>query len=302
MIRADKLKDYLIRNKGERKPIMADVFLTDVCNNRCKHCMYDHGSAARSMTLDEFKTYATRLRELGVQGIFLTGGGEPTCNPDFDSICAWLEGEKIPYGISTNMNILKYVKPNFMKVTMDAGDPETYKELHGVDALNLVSNNLGKYVYWLEKEHIETKVGVQCITHSVEQVQAFYNAVRDLQVRYIQFRPVEMRGKNEKDYSAILNKIAELKRLDSTRVVALKYDLIDYRPKECYANWSVLTLNTHGDVIYCAHRPDEVIGSILNPKILEKVRAYKPDMNKCEVPCRLSAGNKCLDGFKYVGV
>lgn len=296
MIRANKLCNYMDRVFGPKIPITADVFLTDLCNNKCAYCRYDHVGRVRSITFAEFKEYAFWLRTLGVKGIILTGGGEPTCNPDFDKICAWLEKRGIPYGVNTNMNILKLIKPNFLKVSLDTGDRETYKALRGVDALNRVANNLGKYIEWVEEEGAKTKIGVQCVTSSVEQVDSFYKAVRDFRVHYIQFRPIEMRGENM-DYSAILQRVDELRAKDTRIVVSYKYELTDYKPAECFANWSVLTLNTRGEVIYCCHRPDEIIGSIFDPDILKKLQDYIPNMETCEVPCRLSGANRYLDGL-----
>lgn len=297
MIRANKLCNYMDRVFGEKKPITADVFLTDLCNNKCAYCRYDHGNDARSMTFAEFRENVFWLRRLGVRGVILTGGGEPTCNPDFDKICAWLEKNKYPYGVNTNMNILKLIKPNFLKVSLDTGDRAKYKEIRGVDALNRVSDNLGKYIEWIEEEGAKTKIGVQCVTSSVEQVESFYNAVRGFRVHYIQFRPIEMQGANM-DYSAILAKIKELKSHDSRIVVSYKYDLVDYKPTQCFACWSVITLNTRGEVIYCCHRPDEKIGTIFDVDILDKIRRYKPDMSACEIPCRLSGANRYLDGLE----
>lgn len=47
------------------------------------------------MKYEEFITYAERLLSLGVEGFILTGGGEPTINPDIMKITAWMEGNPL---------------------------------------------------------------------------------------------------------------------------------------------------------------------------------------------------------------
>ena len=57
---------------------------------------------------------------MGVQGFILTGGGEPTINPDFEKIAGWLTENDFQWGINTNFNKLVKVKPNYLKVSLDA--------------------------------------------------------------------------------------------------------------------------------------------------------------------------------------
>lgn len=298
MIRGNKLSNFIERVTETQKPITADIFLTDFCNNKCKYCRYTHSAKeGGSISLENFKKYIERLMTLGVKGFILTGGGEPTVNPDFDKICEWLESNNIPYGINTNINILKKIKPNFLKVSLDTGDKATYKEIRGVDALEKVLKNLEQYIEWIQQTGAKTKIGVQCVTTSVEQVESFYNAVRNLKVNYIQFRPVETRQRNI-DYTDILAKVEEIEKADSRVSISYKYELVDYKPSKCFANWSVVTVNTRGEVLYCCHRPDEIIGRVEDSDILEKLKDYKPNMAECESPCRLSGANKYLDDLK----
>ena len=121
-INGSKLIHFPNRVAGDRIPITADVFLTNYCNNACPYCTYKrwgHEDGAREMPFNDFVKYITRLVDLGVAGIILTGGGEPTINHDFDRITHWLETNNISYGVNTNFNVLKYIKPNFLKISLD---------------------------------------------------------------------------------------------------------------------------------------------------------------------------------------
>ena len=81
------------------------------------------------MNYDDFVKYVQILLNLGVKGIILTGGGEPTLNPDFDKIAAYLEENKIPYGINTNFNVLKKIAPKYLKISLDASNADEYAEV-----------------------------------------------------------------------------------------------------------------------------------------------------------------------------
>ena len=82
MITGNKLERYLERCEGERKPITAEVFLSDCCNLSCNYCRYGHESG-KTMDYRDFVVYAKRLVEMGVRGIILPGGGRTDNEPSF---------------------------------------------------------------------------------------------------------------------------------------------------------------------------------------------------------------------------
>lgn len=94
------------------------------------------------MQFNDFVAYATRLVQMGVRGIILTGGGEPTINPHFSKITDWLERNEIPYGLNTNLVNEVLCNANFVKVSIDAGDKERFKAIRGKDKLDDVINHL----------------------------------------------------------------------------------------------------------------------------------------------------------------
>ena len=86
---------YNMENVRRGLPITADIFLTNYCNNRCGYCAYGRWkelqTEPRYMRAADFEKYMYRLLDLGVKGMILTGGGEPTVNPDFTQIVKTLE-------------------------------------------------------------------------------------------------------------------------------------------------------------------------------------------------------------------
>ena len=134
-IAGNKMLAHVGRIVGEHKPITADIFLNNFCNNRCPYCTYGRWEldpGARAMSFEDFRKYATRLQEMGVEGFILTGGGEPTLAPDFDRITDWMDKRGLHYGINTNFNVLKMPKPDYLKVSLDGWDEDSYEQRRGV--------------------------------------------------------------------------------------------------------------------------------------------------------------------------
>lgn len=292
MIRHNKLSGYVERILGDNRPITADIFLTDYCNAKCGYCRYNH-ETGKYIKFNDFVTYAKRLLELGVNGIILTGGGEPTINPDFGNIVNWLNKNKIPYGINTNL--IKYIecKPVFLKVSIDSGSSIRYKAIRGVNKLNNVLENIGRFIEYKKTNSIDTKIGVQCVAINKDDLLSFYESIKNFDVDYIYVRPLEQVGAGiitDIDVKQWLNGIN-----DNRLNISFKFGLKDYHPSSCFANWSVITVNCDGNVPYCCHFPNDIVGNIMDDDILAKKARHIVDMRKCETPCRLSGANYYLD-------
>ena len=194
-IAGDKMFAHVERALNDRRPITADIFLTNYCNNKCPYCTYrrwELETGAYSMRYEEFVEYAERLLELGVEGFILTGGGEPTLCRDFKKITDWLEAHSIHYGINTNFNEVQYIKPDYLKVSLDGWDEDSYEKSRGVRAYEKVRNNIQAYADWKRRENPETTLGIQKVVKWPNDVYAFYTANCDLDVDYIVFRPIEV--------------------------------------------------------------------------------------------------------------
>lgn len=300
-ISGDKMLSHIDRVLNDHRPITADIFLTNYCNNNCPYCTYHRWElekGTRYMAFADFEIYATRLLELGVQGIILTGGGEPTVNPDFIKICHWLESNGIDYGINTNFNKYVEIRPNYLKVSLDGWDEDSYELSRGVRRYNQVRKNIQAYAAWKKAHGVETSLGVQMVVSKPEDVERFYNANADLDVDYLVFRPQEStggiayKGDVEKRLAAIsVEKILELGERDSRVSLNFKWQMLDVRESNCVAQWAQIALDERGNVIYCCHKPYEVIGHIMDEDILEKKAKAVTNMAMCDVPCRMTAPN-----------
>lgn len=300
-ITSTKILAHIDRIAGDFKPITADIFLNNYCNCNCSYCTYkrwEFDEKAKAMSFDEFVKYATRLLDLGVKGFILTGGGEPLLIPDFDKITAWLDEHHIEYGINTNFGVLRYCKPQYLKVSLDGYDEKTYSALRGVNIYDKVVDNIKTYSVWKKDCSPNTSLGIQMLVKKAKDVARFYDAHKKLDVDYIVFRPVESTGgeyyknkKNEKECTKIIKEIARLQRKDSRVSMNFKWMLTGKTFNGCTANWAQIAINQNGEVMYCCHKPYEIIGHIMDDDILQKKAKAMTDMSMCDVPCRLTAPN-----------
>lgn len=311
-ITSGKLLKHLNRYYHDQCPITADIFLNNYCNNACPYCTYkrwEFHDDARYMKFEDFKLYAHRLHELGVLGIILTGGGEPTISKDFDKITAWMESHRYKYGINTNFNRYVEINPEYLKVSLDAWDRQSYKDIRGVDAYDTVRENIIRYARYKKDS---TNLGIQMLAKRADDVWRFYDANKDLPVDYIVIRPVE--STNGQYYNnldgdealtnpkIIMKAIENVMKEDKRVVMNFKWNMLDAKFNKCHGQWAQIAVNELGEVMYCCHKPYQTIGHIMDEDILEKKRQVQTDMEMCDVPCRLTSVNQIItqiEGKQY---
>lgn len=300
-ITGDKMFAYVDRVFHEQTPITADIFLNNYCNNNCPYCTYkrwEFDDEARSMSFNDFVKYAERLLALGVRGFILTGGGEPTISKDFDKIVEWLDFKDIKYGINTNFNKFVDFRPEYLKVSLDAWDEDSYYAKRGVRAYNRVRENI---IRFSKIKSPETNLGIQLLAKSVGEVYAFYEANKDLPVGYISIRPMESTNGNYyknllPEYydmlpGNIITAIKQLNSLDSRVVLNYKWNMLGVQQDDCTAQWAQIAINELGEVMYCCHKPYEIVGHIMDDDILKKKADAVTNMMMCDVPCRMTGPN-----------
>lgn len=282
-------------NLKDKKPITAQLQMCNYCNNFCNYCRYVGMPAKekKSILFEDFKKYVGILQGLGVKGFILTGG-EPTISMDFDKITAWLEENEIPYGINTNFNVLKLIKPMYLKISLDGYDSVSYKEDRKIDKYDTVINNLKQYLKWKKENGVKTVVGIQKVGMSVEECKKFYEAHCGLDVDYMAFRPVESVKHvfyDNHDEKPIIEYLERLRSKDKRVHVNYKYYQVRESFQKCHANYLQITVNPFGQVIYCCSKSDDIVGHIMDYDILDKIKNFETNMSACPVPCRMTGPN-----------
>ena len=149
----DVLREF--RETGHtQRLISVHLMPTNSCSHRCEHCSYrlvfDDGVAnknasafddtkqipwpAMSALLDDFAA-------LGVQGVEVTGGGEPLSYRHRARLWSALARHGFATALVTNGTLLTpdlaaliSIRLKWARVSIDAGESETYQRVHGVEA------------------------------------------------------------------------------------------------------------------------------------------------------------------------
>jgi len=300
---------YSLDNILSRKPITADIFLNSACNNKCPYCTYARYKERSStyMTFKDFEHNITILLENGVKGVILTGGGEPTISPDFDKITEYLEKNYIPYGINTNFNVFKAIRPKYLKVSLDGYDRESYQKARGVDRYDTVIANIQNYIEFKKQFGFDTSIGIQTVATKIEDVQKFYETHKGLQVDYFNIRPMESTcgeyydsNQTLRERLKILEYLQDINEKDKRVCINYKWHEIWTLFDKCYANFSQIAINENSEVMYCCHKPYEIIGKLTDSDIWEKRERFQTNMQMCDVPCRLTAPNNFIQSLQNV--
>ena len=134
-----------------------------------------------------------------------------------------------------------------------------------------------------------------------DDVYKFYKANCDLDVDYMSFRPIESTGGiayldeySDGHIKEIVYTIEELAKKDSRVKLNFKWNMIDEQESTCTAQWAQIAVNEHGQVMYCCHKPYEIIGHVMDRDILEIKEKVRTDMARCDIPCRMTAPNKFM--------
>ena len=259
------------------------------------------------MTFEAFKDNINILLANGVKGVILTGGGEPTISPDFDKITNFLEQNSIPYGINTNFNVFKAIKPNYLKISLDGYDRESYQKARGVDKYDTVIENIKRYILFKQVNKLKTSIGLQTVATNVEDVQKFYEAHKGLHVDYFNIRPMESTCGEYYDSNETLSKrlkileyLQDIQEKDKRVCINYKWHEIWTKFDKCYANFSQIAINENSEVMYCCHKPYEIIGKLTDIDIWEKRERFQTNMQMCDVPCRLTAPNNFIQSLQDV--
>lgn len=137
-------------------PTHVQIVLSDLCNQNCHFCAYRMdggftskyfgGNPNRMIPTAKAKEILDDCAELGVKAIEFTGGGEPTVHPDCFEIIGHAQSLGLQTALVTNGVRLKphpaLASLTWLRVSLDAGTPETYERVRESKAWQTVMRNL----------------------------------------------------------------------------------------------------------------------------------------------------------------
>ena len=165
----------------------------DVCNYKCVYCFAENQLHRLKNDEDGYTTYEI-LRQLSEMPEFDTpnfniqlSNGEFCANKYCDEIFDVLLKTKWEVAFVTNMSIYREKFAEFLKTgrarsvqtSLDAGTPETYKKVKGLDTFEKVKQNLKKYPF--DKTSLRLKyIFLEGINDNETDIDGFFEVVKEV--------------------------------------------------------------------------------------------------------------------------
>jgi GTP 3',8-cyclase len=318
----DRLYEYIVN--GDTKPIFMEVNLTDFCNLKCSWCITNNRSGNKSLEINVLKKFIKEFKEFGGKAITFSGGGEPTTYNNFVEITEFTKSVGLDIGLMTNgfFNSAKIdcIGKNFnwIRISLDTANKKLYKSLKGIDAVDIIIENVKKF------KNYPVKVGINCNVvkeYSIEDIKEFIDVMLPIS-DYLQFRPVlprffmeEKIELNEKVWDFLIKNDCEKINISNDKLSDIFLNK-NFPFKYCEGHFFSPILQANGDVAVCMYHPNEdefVFGNIYKNSFEEIWKSEKRSKvisfvktieykNKCQLCCKLNEINKLIDFIKYVKV
>jgi radical SAM protein with 4Fe4S-binding SPASM domain len=108
-----------------------------------------HKDDVQFLDFEKMKSVVSDFAELGVEGVEISGGGEPLMYPQIIPAIAFMRSKDLKVGVFSNGTLLnkeisEFLVQNllFLRIAFDAGSAKTYKKIHGRDDFDRLQENL----------------------------------------------------------------------------------------------------------------------------------------------------------------
>ena len=316
---------------ANQKPQTLEIHPEYKCNYNCEWCIdrvlkdtYDNKDSVSSLSEKGIRSIIESCVILGIKGIIISGGGEPTLNKNTELLVQLADENYIVIGMFTNGSLLtdKTIKIyvghlSFLRFSFDDFSPEHYALTKGVPErnYNMVLNNIRKCVKEKKETNSKCRIGIDFILtpNNIERMEEIYEEVKSLGVDYLQFCDCVILGyqftdKRKKDIKHGLEKVIARKYIDGN-IMDIVYEPIQMENKvpcnECHVKEYICSIGGDGLLRPCPHtsRHDTIAyGSIYETPLHElwEKRPEKLDTDLLYENCRFRKQNEILKGLLHI--
>ncbi|HOX21918.1 MAG TPA: radical SAM protein [Elusimicrobiales bacterium] len=197
-------------------PIYAEFSPSGACNHRCVYCGLDfmqykprfHDAAIITKRIAE-------MGRLGLKSIMFAGEGEPFLHPEMPRIANAAKAAGVDVAFTTNAVLFTPDKCDaclksitWLKVSINAGTPETYAKIHGARAedFNRVFENMAYAVRLKKKKKLSCALGMQLVLlpENRREVGLLAAKAKKIGLDYLVVKPYSQHPKSKtKIYSGV---------------------------------------------------------------------------------------------------
>jgi len=152
----DNFSAFLEGRDHDITPISVEVVPSIRCNFNCPSCTYgQNGSkyffSKRNnenpnhngfMNFETFESVISDLLKLGTKSVIITGGGEPSMNPNYVEFMRYLKSKGLEFGLYSNacligkdLSSILELNPTFIRLSLNSGDERTHELMYGKKAM-----------------------------------------------------------------------------------------------------------------------------------------------------------------------
>jgi len=259
----EKIKTIL---KGNMPiPRTLEFFISDRCNHNCPGCHSKslHHSKYDFLNVKIAKRVVDEAAKMGVEGIEISGGGEPLMHPNIIDFIEFIHSKKIKCGLFTNGTLITnkmlpaLSKLLFIRFALDSGLPSTYKETHGVDQFFKLIENIQKIVDYKKKNKSIVTIGAKFLISKANKYEIIKatKLAKNLKLDYIQFKPlrnspkVHLNGPEIQNAKSQIKKAQDLETNDFKVIGGIEKSHIN---QKCILNPIHPVIDASGNVYLCA--------------------------------------------------
>jgi sulfatase maturation enzyme AslB (radical SAM superfamily) len=178
-------------------PFYYHVHLNMPCNQRCIMCVPNGKHAKDTITFDKFLAFFEQIK-LFAEHIALIGG-EPLMYPWINEVLDLLSRHQIAVSINTNATMLNEkiserllsLSELYLKCSIDAVTPATYRKIRGTDVFERVTANLERFSGLArDRPHIRMILVYVVMRENLSEVLPFIDFAKRLFPHRIEFHPV----------------------------------------------------------------------------------------------------------------
>ncbi len=231
-----------LREGKDIVPTHVQLIISDLCNQDCHFCAYrmtggfstekfadEHGNRnpVRFIPTAKAKEILDDCAALGVGAIEFTGGGEPTVHKDHIEIIGHAQALGLQTGLVTNAVLLKdhpvYRNLDWLRISLDAGTPETYERIRVSKAWPKVMASL-KLAATFEKPFVGAGFVVTRENH--REIAAACRIVKDAGIPYIRLSAMFSEGGADY-YDGLTDEIASA-RAEAALLQDASFKVVDF--------------------------------------------------------------------------
>lgn len=137
-----------IKNRDFKKPLLAGIKLTNICNLKCLHCPFWRNIKKQSLTWDEVKIILRKLYAKGVRIVIFEGGEpllwkDPVENKNINDVIDLSRKYFFSSSITTNGTLnFSSIKSDIIFISLD-GLEKIHNYIRG-DVFNIIIDNIKK--------------------------------------------------------------------------------------------------------------------------------------------------------------